>query len=249
MMDFVRSLAPVRNDTAGRAVALLRSRIVQPSPISSSVTGASDLEPTESGIEETGPPSEATHRSTSSARRPLEEQPRQGPDTLHPRAQVVRAAGAAPEAQPSLRSAPSAVSRPQFVASMPPRIEAVESTPIRHVGADVLASAASTSPRDRRGALASTALPQHDRHASIAPPARAQASPSRTQAPMTATALAARTTPAAAAPTVIHVSIDRIDLRLPASAPARTPQRTRAGGVALADYLGARKSGGSGAPR
>jgi hypothetical protein len=84
MMDFLRSLAPVRNDTAGRAVALLRSRIVQPSPISLSVTGASDLEPAESGIEETGPPSEATHRSTSSARRPLEDQARPAPGKLHP---------------------------------------------------------------------------------------------------------------------------------------------------------------------
>ena len=249
MMDFVRSLAPVRNDTAGRAVPLLRSRIVQPSPISVPVTGAPDSEPAEGDIVQTRPPLEASHRSARTARQSPEEQTHPAPGALHPRAQVTKAAGAVPETQPSFRSTPSVASRQQPVAPMPLRIEAVESASTRNVHADVPASLASASPRDGRVASASTTRHRQDGHASISPPARAQVSAARTQAPMTATALAARTSPAAAAPTVIHVSIDRIDLRLPASAPVRPPQRTRAGGVALADYLGTRKPGGSGAPR
>ncbi|MFM0053352.1 hypothetical protein [Caballeronia grimmiae] len=73
-----------------------------------------------------------------------------------------------------------------------------------------------------------------------APPAHARAPTAPApQRPLSAAALAQRVLPSACEATVVHVTIDRIDVRAPAAAPAPRPQaKPRAKpAMSLADYL------------
>jgi len=70
------------------------------------------------------------------------------------------------------------------------------------------------------------------------------------QAPLSEAAVAQRAAPARAeAPTVVHVNIDRVDVRMPvapAAAPKLTPKPRGASTVSLGDYLRQRDRGRSG---
>jgi hypothetical protein len=242
MMDFVRSLAPARDGTAGRAVPLLRSRVVPPLP-SSAAIGAARGEDAEAIDSEAFrlPPVDDDHAGPArSIADPV--QARRAPAGARNnsvRGDHAVGSAAEPFAEPDQRP----------VRERPQGSDAIGS-PMARPHAAIGAMSSAPPPRPAVGSPPSSeALPQRRSDATIARAARAEASATRTPAPLTATTLAARASTAVAAPTVIHVSIDRIDLRLPAAAaPARSPQRSRtATTVPLAEYLSGRKA--QGAPR
>lgn len=249
MMDFVRRLAPARDDRGGHAVPLLSSRIARPMPIRAPLLArlGDDPDPVDTEIGQAAPAGTDTERRLSAARQAFESTTHaEALDRTLSRPPVAAVAGVAPEAR-SLRPAEATATASRPLATMPtPRIGPVESRPTP-IGTPERSSALrGDAPTPSRAA------PVQDRvAAAIGRPVRPDPSAPRRPTPLTAATLAARVPPAATAPTVVHVNIDRIDLRLPAStaAPARPPQRARAGSVALADYLSSRKPGGNGASR
>ena len=224
MMDFARSLAPLRDSDLTRAVPVLPSRFGGEAPLSTAPSPHDEPEP--------GSPTPTGERPRAAAR--------------PSRAGLVTEADddrlrthAVPAAQRS-REHTAENDRPQRLA------------------ADAELLAAAPAPASLRGRAAAERIDGAPSAAS--PPANTDAAPIRQapralaaaprdgatpprvpRRPMSAPALAERHAAAAAEPRpVVHVTIDRIDVRAPAAParPAAAPRaRNAAPSVSLADYL------------
>jgi hypothetical protein len=233
MMDFLRRLAPARHADATRAVPLLAPRFAAAPAGPVPEHFARGLE------EEAAKP----HSDPGMARTPLQaavlvqgEARRAAATVTTPKVTpLASVSGATPgeprglpfgdaaQPPPRLRNARDDDASPSLSATPPPRQR----------------QDASPSPARGAQARADVAAPAPNTHRADAPIART-ALPTSHAAPLSAAALAARMPARSEAPPVIHVTIDRIDVRA-APTPARAPgaQRARHGtpSVSLADYL------------
>jgi hypothetical protein len=249
MMDFLRRLAPSREPAAGRAVAVLPSRYASDHPLraapSASMTtedeGAQDFRsPSPHAVAPPAVDSAAAHQTvsteaalpppaarTDAGRVPLDRSdsrgisrpPRRGP--ADGTAFDVAVRRHVEDAQPDDRAREPAA--PRRVEPAPREAAfAAEVLPV------------SPAPRRRRTPPTSAVLPVSMASAAAGIPH--PAFPARVRLP-------------ADPPTVIHVTIDRIDVRAPAtpqSSAASARSRTSAPSVSLGDYLRARRPGRAG---
>ncbi|MBI3529346.1 MAG: hypothetical protein HY067_15430 [Betaproteobacteria bacterium] len=223
MMDFLRRLAPPREGDRARAVAVLPSRFAGDAPLRSAST-PSDVLVT---FDDAPAPS--------SAQTPSPEMYTAAPERF-----IARTAQRAPVGPEAVDGAQPVASAPLDTPHVPPR----ESTSLMRPTLRA-ANADAAVPTWRHDAVA------HDEHAAMhakaIAAAPAQARPDSEPpvvaphivSPLSHGAVAARAHPAAVPRPVIHVTIDRIDVRAPAvpshAAPAK--RASAAPSVSLADYL------------
>lgn len=235
MMDFARSLAPLRDSDVTRAVPVLPSRFGGEAPL--------QLAPTQ----------------------PFEDEAQA--DTATPASARARVAARPPSSvsvsQPHQPAMSLQVAQSETLA----RRRESASSPVHLIPADA-AIAVPTLPRRTARALVppgrgeddavTASVPMNVDHSSSAdslpaPPAAARndaALRHPPQRPMSEPALAARHIATAEPRPVVHVTIDRIDVRAPAAPPRPAPatrSRNTAPSVSLADYLrqGTSKTGGA----
>jgi hypothetical protein len=223
MMDFARSLAPLRDSDLTRALPVLPSRFGAEAPLSTAPSPHDEPEP--------GLPT------------PTEERP--GAAARPSRASLVTLADddglrtQAVPAAPSSRRQAAATHQPQRLpadaelpAPAPPPASLRGRAAAERI--DGAPSAASLP------AIADPALIRQAPRVSAAAPRDGAAPPHVPRRPMSAPALAERHAAAAEPRPVVHVTIDRIDVRAPAAParPAAAPRaRNAAPSVSLADYL------------
>jgi hypothetical protein len=246
-MDFLRRLATPRESTAGRAVAILPSRYANDRPLRAAplALSTSEDERQDRGPVVNPPGGEAPAADAAAARQtpgaegvPPQPSARTGPARPPTDSPVAREISSpALEGPPEATAGGAAVRRPAEATSRDGRALRRPAAPRHNESAPSQAAlaprefAVSSAPRRRGAPQAATALP-----ASVASAATAAARPVLTR----------RERPPANQPPVIHVTIDRIDVRAPAA--PRTPaasatSRAIAASVSLGDYLRARRPG------
>lgn len=237
MMDFARRLAPAAAD-ASHAVAALPSRFGGDSPLRDGVAAApADAESNTQPAVDAAPPQPKAEHTATPVQRDVRISPAMTIGQLTTRdatpvgeavAQSLSLRELRPTIGPSTETHP-ALRQNDIAAATNTRMT---STPERPVPAET----AQATPRE-----AAIAMPDVAR--SVAPIA---ASPIAPRSPMSEAALALRSTSPSQPPRpVIHVTIDRIEVRAPASAPSApspVPQRTTTSSVSLGDYLRQRTS-------
>jgi hypothetical protein len=234
MLDFLRSLAPRNLDGKSSAVAALPSRfeIDQPlrsMPVPSLPANSSDDAVSQPELVLSPPPPRA--------------EPDEIEDDSHGEARVARAPVDRPlehaQRNPEVHVR-SETSRSPIVAanSMTPR---VSDTP----GRSRERSTAATPEKRSAPALPAPAVPSPTREAIAAPSRGPAPTAARTSAaPLSAHAVAARVATRAESRPVVHVTIDRVDVRVPAAAERSKPsaRRSPSASPSLSDYLRARQS-------
>lgn len=227
MMDFLRRLAPPREGDRSRAVAVLASRFARDLPLrSAAVPGDKTSRPEDSPAQAPEPSRALRSQATTPQPQAVHATPRR-PESL-----------VSDNAAPALRKARAALARTALTLEAAPI-----DRPMPQVPADVILAPPRVHFANAKEAQiaqvprASTAAPANP--AATASPIRSAAVPTHA-APLSRQAIDARVQPVAARPPVIHVTIDRIDIRAPA-APARpaVPARPQpvAPSVSLTDYL------------
>jgi hypothetical protein len=232
-MDFLRCLAPAGNG-ASRAVPLLPSRFAAEQPL----RAVSSPPDTIRDHSEADMPDGAREAPVLSTFDQGIDAPRGEPARTQPRAERQREA--TPPGHRERASHEHAGPSDRRDRMPPPR------PPDETESAGPLSSARAAPGRDRRAAIAPTASltnPGRPRESDAAPLLRHAHSAvvaSAVASPLSAIAVAARSAARADNRPVIHVAIDRIEVRTPA-APSRSaapvPKRTRAAGVSLSEYL------------
>jgi hypothetical protein len=249
MMDFLRGLAPRRANDATRATPVLPPRFAGTAPLTAVPAAASSLEPMDNELREPPPQEQAIASASARTRGPLvvpertdrvdaSRVPQEGETTRRDdrhagtpavtRAGAHRQRGAAPPASP--RPAPAA----------------------RQNGDSTRANRTHRDDRDREGKAARSEVPAAPDP--MARPRRADRSgavsrPAAVRFPLSEATVAQRASAHAEQRPVIHVTIDRVDVRA-AAAPTRPSQsvrtRQRAPHMSLAEYLrgGSGRSGG-----
>jgi hypothetical protein len=239
MMDFLRGLAPAHADARHRAVVAPRSRYETDQPIRPLPrTAAPEVEHDERAASMP----ERANRSI----RPLEIDDVSSPLVTHdrPKRRLTR------EAVDLALRPPAAA-----IVTAHPELEAAVRTTL--VEGQALPPASATSPQ---GSLVLPAVGRRPSHA-VSEPARTAVPTRRERAalasrpersvdngPLSQQALASRVLQQSDRPPIVHVTIDRVDVRAPA-APERPAPRTRsrtATAGSLTDYLRARPAGRQG---
>lgn len=225
MMDFARRLAPAAAADATRAVAVLPSRFGGASPVRQDAA-ASPLDAAAVPVATTSQrPSRSVDPSTSHVATMHTHEPRGEATPSTPPARDADLSS--PAATPSHRGADSAAATLRSLLSdMPGHSARVSPSPAVRSARDHAASGEDAATGAMRLTTASPAFTS------------AQTAPRQ---PLSEAALAARNTQAASAPRpIVHVTIDRIEVRAPATpskpAPA-PPPRAAAPSVSLGDYL------------
>jgi hypothetical protein len=226
MMDFLRGLAPRRDGDASWAVPVVPSRFSESRPLLLAA-----------------PPPVHTPGLDTEVAQPLPPvmRARTAPPTSRPAHDSAVTEAPAPTAAIALQAA-----RPERAQDLDVRPIVLRQPPARVITAPLVehASASEISRRDTEpppAARAATPLVLARVTARLAgtPAVERTDAAATVSAPLSAAALAERPAPAAAPP-VIHVTIDRIEVRAPAaSRPAAAPARSRAhaASVSLTDYL------------
>jgi hypothetical protein len=219
MMDFLRRLAPPRDGDSSRAVAVLPSRFASEVPLrsvpSEIVTAADDVPHTPIAILRAADAEPARHTQTVAT--PPAPRKALDPVTI---ATTPPVSAAVPERPATARES----MRPARPIHRPVTVDA----PVPPLHRDAAPVATEQSPR---APVASTRpIPATARPTITPPPAR----------PLSPQAVTARTGAREPPRPVIHVTIDRIDVRAPATparAPTPTQPRAASPSVSLADYL------------
>ena len=225
-MDFLRGLAPRRDGDTSWAVPVVPSRFSESRPL----------------LLATPPPVDTPGLDAEVAQPlPLVMRARTAPPTSRPTHDGAVTEAPAPTAPIALQAA-----RPEPAQDLDVRPIVLRQPPARVISPPLVehASASQISRRDTEpppAARAATPLVLARVTARLAgtPAVERTGAASTVSAPLSAAALTERPAPAAAPP-VIHVTIDRIEVRAPAaSRPAAAPARSRAhaASVSLTDYL------------
>lgn len=221
-MDFLKRLAPAREQDASRAVAVVPSRFASVRPLrvpAVHLTSRADATRTEQEIADPDALDLAIRPGAGEGSFPIEASPPSNADEM--------------PGLPQLRSVTE-----QHVAQGP---DSRPSNPSPSVDAARV--------RPTRGAVPSGALPSVQAVPTPAGPVTRAAPP---MAPISAASLVARERPAQSDRTIVHVTIDRIDVRAPSpDRPAEKPAKRRndAPRVSLAEYLRAGQPAGGGSGR
>ena len=241
MMDFARRLAPVRDSDATRADAVLPSRFGGESPLRAPPTASVD----DAG----SPPSTGTTGLDAGTTPQVDALRGLSIDAVSARAAPSTAAttAAGMRSRDSTNATTHTTDRRDAVAAMP-----------MHVGVASPLDGAARAPHERdASSLAAdgrstlkVSVPSPMQPAPTAVASRSDLLRPATRSPMSDAALAARSAQSAEPRPVVHVTIDRIEVRAPAASPrpVLTPRaRSAAPSVSLGDYLRQRsaKPGGN----
>ena len=226
MMDFLRGLAPRRDGDTSWAVPVVPSRfsesrpllLATPPPVHTPGPDADVAQPLPPAMRaRTAPPSRPAHDSAVT-------------DAPAPTAPIALQA-ARPERAQDLDVRPIVLRQPPARVITAPLVEHASAAPI---------SRRETEPPSAARAATPLALPRVTARLAATPAVERTDGAATVSAPLSAAALAERSAQQATAPPVIHVTIDRIEVRAPAaSRPAAAPARSRAHApsVSLTDYL------------
>jgi len=245
MMDFARRLAPLRDTDITRAVAALPSRFAGDSPLR---VGAAPPPVDSEGLSPSTP-SPAADALPAQVASPI------GVDAVH----VPTAAAAAPRDVRQPRHANDSPSRKDDAVARPmiaPRHAVPAATDDRRPDAEHHRASAPAHPTAAATeapappVMQSVGVRSTVAQAAAAVPFASSPSAAVSSQPMSRAALAARTSQAAEPRPIIHVTIDRIEVRAPAAPPRPALARPRAAApsVSLGDYLRARTPKAGGAP-
>lgn len=240
MMEYLRALAPHHAHARHRAVVALRSRYDIDQPIRMVPRAAA-------------PEIEHDERGAASTRERVNQPVRQleidsvhpslvGDDEPRPRARHTSVAAAPP------RAASASVAHPELetaVRTVPVENETLLHVPVTNQRPHRLPFVGSR-PSERATQPEPAAVPIPRERVAMA--SRLEQRSGSDNGPLSQLALASRVVPQSDRPAIVHVTIDRVDVRAPA-APDRPPPRTRSRAAtagSLTDYLRARPAGRQG---
>ena len=239
MMDYLRALAPHHAHARHRAVVALRSRydIDQPIrvvPRAAAPEAGHDEREAASSRERVNQPARALEIDGVSPSVAADDEPRPRARHTSVAAAALRAGSASVASHPELETA---------VRTVPVDDEALPPAPAMNSrGPHALPSVGSRSSQVAPQPVPPAVPIPRER---IAVASRLEQRLGRDNAPLSQLALASRVVPQSDRPAIVHVTIDRVDVRAPA-APDRPAPRTRsrtATAGSLTDYLRARPAG------
>jgi len=227
MMDFLRGLAPRRDGDTSWAVPVVPSRfsesrpllLAAPSPVHSPGMDADVVQPL--------PPAMRARTAPPGSRPAHESAVTEAPAPTAP----IALQAARPERAHDLDVRPIVLRQPPARVITAPLVEHASAAPI---------SRRETEPPSAARAATPLVLARVTARLAATPAVERTDAAATVSAPLSAAALAERPAQQATAPPVIHVTIDRIEVRAPAaSRPAAAPARSRAHApsVSLTDYL------------
>ena len=230
MMDFLRGLAPARESDTTRASAVLPSRFDSEGSL---VAGAAAPQPLEGGDDQDRPAVRLISK-IPTARVDTTAAPAAG-FVSRPTAVVVRSPVAVPRDRNDMSDATAPLREDHASPVTSVERRPVQQRPVIHEKAPETFDNARAS----RAAMPESPKETVRRHERQNEAGALLRQPNVSRAPMSEAAVAQRTARSAERPAIVHVTIDRIDVRAPAtqSRPVATPKARPASRVSLADYL------------